>query len=134
MEVAKRTNRKSIVEYAPYWGRAELSQYGLSQGTKWIVSQPEKPNSYGNTARETAYLLAINNYDLLEEVFKGPGKQPHPSYRAGFLEVAPINEITLSRFHNLFVVLDEWTGRPFAGHVLMETSQEFDLQQAQTHW
>lgn len=114
-----------IAHKQPYWGHAPANQYGVASGSVWIVREPEQPDQHGSSPRELAFGLAINNESLLEEVLRGPGKQPHPPYRAGFLELASYETINASAYKHAVVALDGWSDRPFAGHALRETPKMF---------
>ena len=123
-----------IAERKPYWGRAQLDQYGLLSGSVWMVREPEHADRFGNTARAAAFGVAVNNETLLTEILEGPGKQPHPPYRAGFLDWSPSAEVDTSAYRHLLVVLDGWSGRPFAGRALRETAKMFDASRLQEDW
>jgi len=56
----------------------------------------------------------------------GPGKQPHPTVRAGFLEVTELMNCDLDTYQYRLVLLDGWAGKPFAGKVLRESGKPFD--------
>jgi hypothetical protein len=83
-------------------------------------------DSHGNTPRQNAFALAVNDRNILNYVMTGPGKQPHPTLRAGFLEVAELSECDPDACPYRLVVLDEWSGKPFAGKVLRESGKPFD--------
>jgi hypothetical protein len=112
----------------PYWARSPLHYYGVTPGSVWYVLEPERPRSghFDETARRSAFGIAVNNDELLREIFEGAGKQPHPPHRAGFLEVVAYDSINKQAFRHLAIALDEWNLRPFAGKVLKETDKTFD--------
>ncbi|HUY44683.1 MAG TPA: hypothetical protein VMV92_02995 [Streptosporangiaceae bacterium] len=68
----------------------------------------------------------MNNVDLYEEILTGEGKQPHPPVSAGFVEVVPFDQVDASKYKYTTLVLDDWSGQPFAGHALRETNREYD--------
>jgi hypothetical protein len=119
-----------ISQYRPYWGRSPLDEHGLMPGGVWAIRDPETPGRYGTSCRSDAFVLALNTDELLTEVLNGPGKQPFPPVRAGFLEVVPIDTIVPSEYRHLIVALDGWVSRPFAKRALRETEKAFNLSAA----
>jgi nucleoside phosphorylase len=101
------------------------STLGLVAGSVWrLRSQKEETHAVDKLHRQT-YGLAVNNPALLEHVLTGPGKQPHPPLRDGYLILGRLKEFrqVSCRFHLIFI--DEWSGRPFARRVLCETEKVF---------
>ncbi|MBI1212974.1 MAG: TIR domain-containing protein [Alphaproteobacteria bacterium] len=118
---------KPISRTAPGWGREPLAAYGLTSESVFVVVEPDLPNRFGRSLRQNAFGLALNNSELLAEVLYGPGKQPWPAYRAGYLKLAPVAAIEPTRFAHTVVVEDPWAGHELAGNVLTETRKRFDL-------
>jgi hypothetical protein len=110
----------------PYWARLPLKHYGLTAGSVWSIKQPDRSDRYNVMPRERAFGIAVNNKSLLTEIFEGDGKQPHPPYNAGFVELVSYGSINAQAFRHLVIAADPWVGRPFAGKVLKETDKFFD--------
>jgi TIR domain len=103
----------------PRWGHSPLSDHDIFPQSELTVCGLLENDFAGQV-----YGIAVNSRALYREILIGDGKQPLSVWRAGFVEVAPVEQINASKYRYLALAVDVWGS--FAGRVLCETDQVFD--------
>jgi TIR domain len=110
----------------PYWGRVSPATYGLVEGSRWQILDCATQSEYLGDAYERMYLLAVRDRILWDEVLYGPGKQPNPPVKAGYLDRCDLGGFDADAYPYQQILLENWVGRPFAGWVLYQTNKSID--------
>jgi TIR domain-containing protein len=117
---------RRVAEIEPFWGRSSLPGNGIAEGAVWKVVTPHALDTFGDSVFQSRYGIAVQDDALYREIREGPGKQPLQPYYARFLERVAFARIRPARYKYLGVVIDNWSGNPFAGHVLRQSRRRFD--------